>query len=157
MSYKSYIHLPDRTISPRGEVWVHKTNLPPPHFFQYLYQVKKASCDVYVCQRYRLSLYFCDISEQSKNCSYSVVFSFLHFKEAETVYTSLASGFTPGFCWGSCCSSFQFCVLCCVVLCFVFCFVSSFAFCLFFFVLCLVFPILPLSLVSPFFIFPPFF
>ena len=61
-----------------------------------------------------------------------------------TPYPSRTSGFSPNFCWDPCCS---------LVLCSVLCFFFSF----FVFVLCLVYPMLPVALDSPYLIASPVF
>ena len=41
-------HMYDYIISPRGEVWGHKTSFTLPLFFNWLYQARKVSGDVFV-------------------------------------------------------------------------------------------------------------
>ena len=90
---------------------------------------------VYFVQYSNLYFYFVYFAQYS-----NLYFYFVYFVQYSN--QSRISRFTLGFWWGPCCSFFSF--LCCV-------------FSLFVFVMCLVYPLLPMSLGCPFFISPSVF
>ena len=86
----------DRVMSPRGQVWVHKTSLTPPHFIELPVpsQESERSC-IYVLGLSILP--FCDFSIGFWNFSDSVVFLSFDLYVSDTSWQSLVVMYSQHF------------------------------------------------------------